>query len=718
MKADFLSYKRATSRSLLGLTLQVLMGLAFLLYAIYGQDKAAMTGAAFVLTGGLVWVSLALLFDQHRRERLEAMEAEAFAASDAATSSVFEQSAQELRVASKRLRAMYRFFVPGAGLVIGGLLLGLGIWLFQLAYAKSSAEEFAKLPPSRWQGWGIAVGVACAFVGFIFARYIAGMAKQRAWENLRAGAAALVGAALYGLALALGHFIDYAGGPDSVLRYISIAFPLAMAVIGGEFLVYLVLELYRPRKPGEFAKPAFDSRILGFVAAPDLIARSVGEAVSYQLGQDITSTWGYRLVARVWRQLVVLGVLVAWAMSCLAVVHPHQRALVLRFGNVVREIGPGVHLKLPWPIDRVEVPEYAIRDEQGRVTRTVRTATGVRSLNIGTAPVPGQGPILWVDQHGTQETYFIVQPARSAPGLNGERGGAAQGDPNGPESRSGARDVAMVAVEVPVLFTIDQNLEAYERLGQPDMRDKILANVARRELMQHLASLTIADVLGARREEMAAILRERINRAFTEINPAADGKPVVNVIFVGVEGVHPPQGPTGDVTRSYEQVIGAEQKKQAKLLDARARAVEIEAKAAGSVELSGSIVRELDALETMHAREAPEAERTEQRLKIVALIQRAGGDAAVLLNQASAERWARHMGERARLAGYQGRLESYNAAPALYRAFTYFDVLREAMADSRVYITDPFSNLHIRANVEDRDTGVDVFDPVREGENP
>ncbi len=707
MKADFLSYKRATSRSLLGLTLQVLMGLAFLLYAIYGQDKAAMTAAAFVLIGGLVWLSLALLFDQHRRERLEAMEAEAFAASDAATSSVFEQSAHELRVAAKRLRAMYRFFVPGAGLVIGGLLLAIGIWLFQLAFARFAPEAFARVAPSRHQGWGIAVGVTCAFVGFIFARYIAGMAKQKAWENLRAGAAALVGAAIYGLTLAIGHFIDYAGGPDSVLRYISVAFPLLMAVVGGEFLVYLVLELYRPRKPGEAAKPAFDSRILGFVAAPDLVARSVGEAISYQLGQDVTSTWGYRLVARVWRQLIVLGLLVAWAMSCLAVVHPHQRALVLRFGSVVREVGPGLHLKLPWPIDRVEVPVYSVTDEKGAVVRSVRTATGVRSLDIGTAPAPGTGPILWTDQHGTEETFFLVQPAQS------QRGAPAGG------SGDSNRDVAMVAVEVPLLFTIDQNLQAYERLGPPDLRDKILMNVARRELMLHLASLTISDALGARREEMAGLLRDRINRAFSRLAPSGAGeKPVVNVVFVGVEGVHPPQGPTGDVTRSYEQVIGAEQKRDARILNARAQAVEIEAKAAGSVELSASIVRELDALEALQGRDAPEAELTEQRLRVVALIQTAGGEAAEVINEASAERWARHMGERARLASYQGRLESYTAAPALYRAFMYFDVLHEAMKDSRVYIADrvPF---HIRMNMEDRDTGVDVFDPTREGEeNP
>lgn len=703
MKADFLSYKRATSRSLLGLTLQVVMGLAILIYAIYGQDRAAMTAAAFVLVGGLVWLSLALVFDQHRRERLETMEAEAFAASDAAASSAFDQSAHELRIAAKRLRAMYRFFVPGAGLVIGGLLLGIGIWRFNQAWASFAPDEYAKIGPPRHQGWGIAVGAVCAFVGFVVARYIAGMAKQKVWENLRAGAAALVGAALLGIALAIAHVVDVVGGPDTVLRYLSVVFPLLMAVIGVEFLIYLVLELYRPRKPGEFAKPAFDSRILGFVAAPDLVARSVGEAISYQLGQDITSTWGYRLIVRIWKPLILMSLVVAWLMTSLSVVHPHQRALVLRFGDDVREIGPGLHFKLPWPIDRLEVPQYALTDERGRVTGRIRTATGVRTLNIGTAPAPGTGPILWVDQHGQQETFFLVRPAQATGG----------GTPEGPAS-----EVSMAAVEVPLMYTIDQNLGDYEELGPPEFRDKILANTARRVLTQYMASLTISDVLAARRAEMAGVLHERINEEFKRINPVDKTRPVVNIVFVGVEGVHPPQGPTGDVARSYEEVIGAELKKQARLLDARARAIEIEAKAAGSVELSARIVKELDALRAMQAAKAPDPELIEQRLRIVALIQEAGGEAAGLINKASADRWARHMGERARLAAYQGRIGSYRAAPAIYRAFMYFDVLKESIGEARLYITDPVTDLRMRMMLEDRDTGVDVFDPNSGNANP
>src|SRR5690348_5435703 len=103
MKADYLSYQRATSRSLLGLVINLALGLLLLLYGLFAHDHASVTAGMFILLGVPVWLCLAVVFDQHRRERIEAIEADAFAASDAAASSAFEQQGDELRVAAKRL---------------------------------------------------------------------------------------------------------------------------------------------------------------------------------------------------------------------------------------------------------------------------------------------------------------------------------------------------------------------------------------------------------------------------------------------------------------------------------------------------------------------------------------------------------------------------------------------------------------------------------------
>ena len=88
MSGDFNTYKRAANHSILGLVFQVVFGVGLLIYGIVGNEPTAVTGSIFALAGILPWVVLLILFDQFRRERIEAMEAEAFAATDAATSSL------------------------------------------------------------------------------------------------------------------------------------------------------------------------------------------------------------------------------------------------------------------------------------------------------------------------------------------------------------------------------------------------------------------------------------------------------------------------------------------------------------------------------------------------------------------------------------------------------------------------------------------------------
>ena len=72
--------------------------------------------------------------------------------------------------------------------------------------------------------------------------------------------------------------------------------------------------------------------------------------------------------------LFVAIVLTLWAASGIYIVAPDQRAVVLRFGRVVAEAGPGPHYHLPWPIEQVLRPSVtAIRKEE----------IGFRTVDIG-----------------------------------------------------------------------------------------------------------------------------------------------------------------------------------------------------------------------------------------------------------------------------------------------------------------------------------------------
>lgn len=688
MKADYLSFQRATNRSLLGLVIQLALGLLLLLSGNFTRDQAAITAGLLVLLGVPIWLCLAVLYDQHRRERIEAIEAESFAASDAASSSVFESNADDMRIAAKRLKLLYKFMIPAVSLLVGAAMLGIGIIRFN-----ASKSHMAAWTAPEARGWSIAFGFGVAFIGFLFARYMAGMAKQKVWANLRGGSGAAVGAALVGLAMVVGQFVDVLG-PDVVLRYLIVAFPIAMIALGGEIFLNFLLDLYRPRKPGEFPRPAFESRVLGFVAAPDRIAESIGEAINYQFGYDVSGSWFYKLVQRaVWRLLLPVALLSLWAMSTLAVVRPHEKGMVLRFGKFQRIVEPGLNFKWPWPIETIEVPEFAKRDPQGKVLYTSRTVTGVRSVDIGTTPPEPGKPVLWTNDHAGKEIMFLVQPWNI-------------------HEDSGSKDLAVLSAEIPLHFTVTDIL-AYEMLGPPELRDDLLKAVAQRAVMQYFSTLSVGDLLAADRTAVRRELARRIEAAFAGVNPDSTGKPRgagVGILFVGLDDVHPPK----ETAALYEGVVQAEQKSlKAAAMIAEAEAIRILVSTVGSVELADEIVREIDALQVMTPRGEPteeqERELAEQRTKIRGLILSAGGKAASIILEASADRWSLHMGERARLAVYEGQLRSYLAAPAFYKASLYLDALRAAMADARVFIVDGKADLHIRGDMIDRETVGDVF---------
>ncbi|MEM9373325.1 MAG: hypothetical protein AAGA55_06755, partial [Planctomycetota bacterium] len=401
IKADHLAYRRTALVSLLGLVIQAALTLLMFTYGRLNGDHAASSAVWLLGAGLLVWGVLLLVFDQQRRERLEAIEAEQLSSSSAAASA-FEATSDDMRVAARRLAAIQKFVLPGAGILGAAILLGGG--LLRLNDWRAIEEPIDALPPAT--GMSLSLGFGIAIVMFVFARFVSGMGTLKPWANLRAGAAVAVAASIVGLLIGVSSFIKMALSQDWFSQAVPYVIPIVMIVLGAEVIMNLLLDLYRPRSPGEDPRPAFDSRLLGLIAAPDRIAESVGEAVNYQFGVDITSSWFYQLLVRRFALLVGMGLAIAWLMTSLVVVGPHQRGLVLTWGDVSSplisfgekgeggDIGPGMHIKLPWPISTFEIPTV---ETSGRSGRSVAEATaGVRVLQLASNPPENPGkPVLW-----------------------------------------------------------------------------------------------------------------------------------------------------------------------------------------------------------------------------------------------------------------------------------------------------------------------------------
>ncbi|MGH7133815.1 MAG: SPFH domain-containing protein [Phycisphaerales bacterium] len=691
MKGDHLSFARAAGVSLLGLGLQLALGFILLIYAALGRDSAAQSGAYLILAGGAVWLVLAIIFDQHRRERIEAMESESLDAASARESSVFGTTSDELRVAAKRLNSMHRVLVPTISLVFGLMLLGLAYWRYTVGIKAVPIDAFRLEEPTA-RGWAISIGVGIAVLGFIFGRFVSGMGQQKIWAPLKAGAAMAVGASLIGLALAVGHLLMIFK-VDVVLRYLQVAIPVFIGVLGLEIILNFLLNLYRPRKPGEMPRPALESWLLGFIAAPDRLAKSLGGAITYQFGVDVTGSWLYQLLSRSMVTLAAFAVLVVWAMTCFSIVGPSEKGLRLRNGHLVEEVGPGAYFKLPWPFESIEkIP-----------------ATQQHELALATRRPPAKlDAILWTNEHGIkpeEEKKIIVQPAKLAVGAV--------------ESADPVRDLALISVEVPVTYRIT-DLRKYEELaadGAGDDRDQLrkelLTSIAKRVMVSYLATLTESDLLGAQRTHAGTVLQQRVAEAFDKAGAG------VQVLFVAIEGVHPPK----DTADAFEKVVGNEQLRQERVEKARQDEIKTLTSAVGSVALARRIAAEIETLDrlrtqanlpgvTADAKANFVKDIIAQEQKIDALILEAGGTAGAKIAEARAARWETHMHRRGEAAAYDGRLAAYRASPTLYRASKYYEMLADLIEESRLYLVHDGVAPQLNIDLKDTGAGGDIFNPL------
>lgn len=711
MKGDAQSFGRAVRVCILGLILQGVFAGVLAIYASFSRgDHAAATAAWHMGIGLLVWAPLIVLFDLHRRERMESIELARLASEE--TTSVFE-SGEQAR-AARTLEAAQKFALPALGLIVGGSLLTLGIVRVRgLGGGVLSDPSLLTLH----KGWAIAVGLAIAVIGFVFARFVSGMATQRVWSALRAGASYAVGSALLGLTVAVAQFIDSTAGRTVALGVVSHAVAIFAIASGAEMLLNVVLDVYRPRKAGEDPRPAFDSRLLGLLAAPDKIAENIGEALNYQFGVEVSKTWFYLLIRRWWMGLVAVGLLVGWGMTSLVVIEPHQRALVLLFGKPSapllsfgdrdgEEIGPGLHVVAPWPMTEVYIPVSRAGGADGREVVT-RTSTGVRSFTLGTNPPERDKAVLWTNEHTLLEIFSLVQPAR----FRTDGTGAARR-----EDGDRATDLSLVAVEAPVRFVIS-DVRLYDELAQEQHRDTLLRVLGQRVLMHHLSSMSIDDVLGSGRTRLAGELEEQLERVYGSIGRISGGSASdagIRLTHVGVGSVHPPR----QAARHFERVVQAQQVMQSKIEGALEDQIRVLTQVAppieredGTVLTASDIVAMLDELAEMRGSGVSEEEVVELELTVQRLLEEAGGGAGASLIAASARRWDTHMGERGRAALFLGQLSAYRAAPGLYKAKQYFSALLDAMRDSRVFLTgELLSDLRINLELQTRDTSLEVFD--------
>jgi membrane protease subunit HflK len=388
--------------------------------------------------------------------------------------------------------------------------------------------------------------------------------------------------------------------------YIARVLCVVLGLVGLETLFTLIFEIYRPRVKGKVGRPLYDSRLVGLLGQPEGLITTAAEVLDYQFGFKVSDTWFYRFFERnlAWLLLIQLGVFLF--SSCFVFIESGEKALLERFGRPVagREIlGPGPHLKGPWPIDRV----YRYRTEQ---IQTVSVGFAEDDEDEHAAPV-----ILWAVGHGKEDNFLVANREQTLTE-------AKEGDRKAPP-------VSLLTVNIPVQFQVTNLVAwAYHHTDSSNL----LQQIATREVVRHLVSADLNEIMSHGRLAAGEKLRDQIQTA------ADTHKLGASILFVGLQGIHPPV----KVAPEYTKVVAEAQKKKAKILAAQAEAISTNA-------LAGA--RAFTAVSTA------EAER--QRLEVTAV---------------------------ARAAAFTNQLPAFNAAPSVYMQRAYFQSFARATAGARKYV--------------------------------
>ncbi len=217
---------------------------------------------------------------------------------------------------------------------------------------------------------------------------------------------------------------------------------------------------------------------------------------------------GFQIMIKMTRYALGGAVLVGvWflAMNCVYIVNPAQEAIVERFGRPLhygQSVPPGLHLKLPWPIDKVIKVD----------SKTVRT------VSIGIIEGENIYALLWTREH-----------AHEAPFLSADNG--------------------FFYPYVVVNYIVK---DVFKYIYRHQFPDELIKNVANRTISGVFVTKPFYEIATTYRKQLeidiACLLQAELNRLGCGIE----------IVDVYLKDIHPPI----PIAPAFEQVIAAFQEKQ------------------------------------------------------------------------------------------------------------------------------------------------------------
>ena len=319
------------------------------------------------------------------------------------------------------------------------------------------------------------------------------------------------------------------------LRWAQWAVVLLPMLVVLELAIRALARLFLPAPVPANARAITDSILAGVVTGGP---RAPGALLRTHLGLDFTRSWALSFLSAAILPAVLGTALFCWGLTGVKLIELGQRGIYERFGAPVAVLGPGLHLLMPWPLGRLRPVEFGTIhsvaigvDDQ---------AAPARPEQVGAEDVPPASlNRLWESTHSGQANYLV------------------------PTAGMGQQGFQSVSTEISVLYRVGLTdaaaLQSVYEVADPE---SLIREAGSRIVLRFFNSRTLMAVLGERRDDVAASLREALA---ADLDSHHAGIEIVSVL---IEEIHPPPG----AAAAYHAVQAAEINASASISDERGRA--------------------------------------------------------------------------------------------------------------------------------------------------
>lgn len=523
---------------------------------------------------------------------------------------------EDVRFTAGRSFENYRRFAPYVLALLGALMMAL----YLIYFFRHWAARAAAVTPGTVSGNALNAALLSAIMMLLSVfsgAFFVGQSRGRAFRWLRpVGAWLVTGFAVMFVStitalFAHNNHLEVDGYAARVIFWL-------FAVLGVEFITNFIIEFYRPRTMRE-SRPIFESRLLALFTEPGGVMRNIASALDYQFGFKVSGTWLYSFMERSFFPLVIVWAAVLWGFTMVHEIGPSQVGVKENLGKVTSEklLEPGIYWTLPWPFGTVK--RFSCTDLQQVVIGELRDQNE-NAQDGASKPAKKTGlsqVVLWTTAHGSDDNNFIV----AVPPEDGKAVSEADG-----------ASISFVRMVIPIDYRIrrDGVMDYAYRNADPVAT---LKRIGEQAATEYLASSSMMEIMSTHRLQAEKEMKERIQKLADQHTLGID------IVAVTILDSHPP---VEKVAPAYQNVIGAMEEMETKIL----------------------------AAETYAVKTVPEAESKALRIKVEAESYR-----HMIKTVAAAES-----------SRFTTQLSTYKVMPAMFKLKGYLDFLEKECQGVRKFV--------------------------------